>query len=221
MGTERNESPIISYYTLRGLIGVLGIAFPLTVVIGGFIQNQYVVADSISSYYYTNMRDYFVGLLCGFGFFLSTYKGYERIDNIVTTLSGLFAFGIITFPTSFFDGRIQKVGMFQIDSNISGVFHMTFSTLFFLFLAYNSYFLFTKQGDEKITKEKKTRNKIYRICGVIMLISVICIAIYVVFLMNTFISKVKPILIFESIALFSFGVSWLVKGNTIFREETK
>jgi hypothetical protein len=221
MLNRKNEGSVISYYTLRKLIGILGLVFPLTVIIGGFIQNQYVVADSISSYYYTNMRDYFVGLLCGFGFFLSTYKGYERIDDIVTTLSGLFAFGIITFPTSFFDGKIEKVGIFHINSNISGVFHMTFSTLFFLFLAYNSFFLFTKQGNEKITKEKKKRNKIYKICAIIMLISIICIAIYVFFLMDTFISKIKPILIFESIALFAFGVSWLVKGNTIFREENR
>ena len=51
-----------------------------------------------------------------------------------------------------------------------------------------------------------------------MIMAMLCIAIYMLFFMNTYIAKMDPVLIFESIALMAFGVSWLVKGNTLFRD---
>jgi hypothetical protein len=214
---KKNESPIISYYTLRILIGILGMALPFTVIIGGFIQNQYCIEGSISSYYYTNMRDYFVGLLCGVGLFLFTYRGPEKIDVIVTDLCGLFALGIIIFPTSFPNGNILKVGIFQLDPDTSGYFHLTFASLFFITLALNSMFLFTRSKDVNLTAKKIIRNRIYRACGIVILASLVCIIIYIAFLKNTVISKSHPILIFETTSLIAFGISWLIKGKTLFR----
>ena len=67
-------------------------------VLGGFIQNGFVILDSISNYYYTNMRDFFVGLLFAISLFLISYTGYEKIDNIVGNISGLFALEINNVP---------------------------------------------------------------------------------------------------------------------------
>jgi hypothetical protein len=204
---------------MRRLIGILGIALPIIVVLGGFIQNGFVIQGSISSYYYTNMRDYFVGLLCGVSLFLISYKGYEKIDDIIGTLSGIFALGIVIFPISIYSGEIVKVGMLLIDDNISGYIHFTSGTLFFLLLSFNSIFLFTKSESGFLTKEKRRRNTIYRICGIVMIFTILCIIIYMAFLRDTFISKTYPVLIFESIALLAFGVSWLVKGHTLFKDK--
>lgn len=50
--TNRRQSLIVSYLTMRRLIGVIGIALPIIIVLGGFIQNEFVILDSISNYYY-------------------------------------------------------------------------------------------------------------------------------------------------------------------------
>lgn len=204
---------------MRRLIGVLGIALPFIVVVGGFLQNGLVIQGSLSGYYYTNMHDFFVGLLCGVSLFLLSYKGYEKIDDVVANLSGIFALGIIIFPTSMFCGIVVKVGMFLIDDNISEYIHLTFSALFFLSLAFNSMFLFTKREPGGYSKEKKRRNFIYRLCGIVMIMAILCIIFYTLFLRDTPIARIYPVLILESIALVAFGISWLVKGNTLFKDK--
>ena len=219
MFTTQNRNLIISYLTLRRLIGILGTSLPIIVVVGGFIQNGFVLQGSISGYYYTNMRDVFVGILCGVALFLISYRGYERIDNIVSTLSGIFAFGIILFPTSTYSGCAVPVGIFLIDDTISEYIHLTFGTLFFIALACNSLFLFTKRAPGIFTREKRKRNIIYRACGIIMLLAILCISIYTLFLKDTILCKAYPVLICETIALFAFGISWLVKGNTLFKDK--
>jgi hypothetical protein len=216
---KQDTQVIISYLTMRRLIGVLGITLPVIMVLGGFLQNGFVIQGSISGYYYTNMRDIFVGILCVVSLFLISYKGYEKVDNFVSDVSGLCALGMIIFPTGMYSGKIVKVGMFMIGDNISEFIHLGFGTLFFLMLSYNSVFLFTKRPPGILSLRKKRRNMIYRICGIVMFIALLCILIYTLFLRNTIFAKYDPVLIFESIALFSFGISWLIKGNTFFKDQ--
>jgi len=118
-----------------------------------------------------------------------------------------------------FSGKVVKVGMFLIDDNVSEYIHLTFGTLFFLSLAYNSVFLFTKRQPGTLSAGKRRRNLIYRICGAVMFVALSCIIVYTLFLRHTAISRAYPVLILESIALFAFGISWLVKGNTFFKDQ--
>jgi hypothetical protein len=66
--------------------------------------------------------------------------------------------------------------------------------------------------------EKKIRNRIYVGCGVIMLACIGSIALYYVLLQNTFITTIKPVFWLESLALWAFGWSWFVKGETLWRD---
>jgi hypothetical protein len=109
--------------------------------------------------------------------------------------------------------------MFLIDDNISEYIHLTFGALFFLSLSYNSMFLFTRRHPGVMGREKRRRNMIYRLCGIVMILAIVFITIYTLFLRDTYISKFCPVLIFESIALFAFGISWLVKGHTLFKDK--
>jgi hypothetical protein len=204
---------------MRRLIGVLGISLPIIVILGGFLQNGFAVQGSISGYYYTNMRDFFVGLLCGVSLFLICYKGYEKIDDIVGSLNGIFALGIIIFPTSMYSGKVVQVGMFLIDDNISEYIHLIFGALFFLSLSFNSMFLFTRRDPGVLSREKMRRNVIFRLCGIVMTLSIASAIIYTLFFRGTYISKIYPVLILESIALIAFGIAWLVKGRTLFKDK--
>jgi hypothetical protein len=164
------------------------------------------------------MRDVFVGILSGVALFLISYQGYEQIDDIVAKLSGLFALGILAFPTAMYSGGVVRVGIFHIVDNISETIHLTFGALFFFALSFNSLYLFTRRHPGVMGREKRRRNVIYRLCGVVMLLSIVCITAYTIFLRGTSIAATNPVLILESVALIAFGISWWVKGNTLFKD---
>jgi hypothetical protein len=117
------------------------------------------------------------------------------------------------------DRQGRKVGIFLIDDNISSQVHFTFAAVFFILLAFISIFLFTKHGVQDLTPEKIRRNRVYILCGIIMISCMVLIELYVVFFTNTFLQYIQPVLLAETIALFAFGISWLVKGNTIFKDK--
>ena len=221
MSPNREKSLIISYLTMRRLIGILGISLPFIVILGGLAQSDAGLQGSISGYYYTNMRDLFVGILSGVALFLLSYRGYEQIDDILANMSGLFALGMILFPTAMYSGKVVRVGMFLIADNISETIHLSFSALFFLALSFNSLFLFTRRHPGVMGKEKKRRNVIYRTCGIVMILAIACITLYNIFFRGTSLAAINPVLILESVALCAFGISWLVKGHTLFRDKKK
>lgn len=187
----------INTLRLRKIIGWLGMLLPWIVVllIGYF-------PPSISATYYTNAGTVFTGILIWASGLLVSYKGYEKIDDILLTCSGIAGFGICLFPCSV-SSVTGKVGAFLIDCEISNVIHFVCAIIFFGLLAYNSFFLFTK-GAEKMTKRKKIRNIIYRICGVGMLAS------FLIMLLPSFRIQVW---LTETIALFFFGISFLTKAD--------
>jgi hypothetical protein len=128
---------------------------------------------------------------------------------------------MILFPTAMYSGKAVRVGMFLIADNISETIHLAFGALFFLALSFNSLFLFTRRHPGVMGKEKKRRNIIYRSCGIVMILAIACITMYTVFLRGTFIAAINPVLILESVALLAFGISWLVKGHTLFKDKRK
>lgn len=210
------KSPIISYKNLRRLIGILGMLLPLVCFLGGLWFGHLKLQRSISFYYYTNVRDVLVGLLIGVGMFLTTYNGYEKIDSIVSKVTGFAGLGIAIFPCL---SNINPVGFFQLQPQISNGIHLTCASLFFILLAINSIFLFTITSDRStMTQNKKKRNVVYVTCGVIILLSIISLVIIELTVDPIIIKEKCLVFILETIMLEAFGISWLVKGETIFRD---
>ena len=187
----------INTLRLRTMLGWLGMTLPWIVVllIGYF-------PDSISATWYTNACSVFMIILGASSVLLISYKGYEKADDITLTLSGVFGLGICLFPCEV-ESSPGNVGTFLIDSTISNVIHIVCAVAFFGLLAYNSFFLFTKSVGE-MTKRKKIRNIIYRVCGIGM------IASFGVMLLPEFPSQTW---LSEALALFFFGVSFLTKAD--------
>lgn len=86
---------------------------------------------------------------------------------------------------------------------LSNIIHTIFAAVFFAILAINSLWLFTKSSGE-MTRNKKIRNIIFRICGIGMLAS------FIIFFLPWFSIKIW---LAETIALFFFSISWLTKAN--------
>lgn len=203
MSTEnRSDLQIISYLTLRTLIGSLGIMLPVVLALGGFIFSESITLErSISNYYYTPMGDVLVGVLFVLGFFLLTYKGYEPIDNIMGSLGFVFALGVALFPC-------------QSDFLSVKVVHFVSAGLLFGVFAFFSLVLFTKTHEDKEPSSgKKNRNVVFWVCGLAIILFLLLIGLSFIFLTPEQRDSYKVAFWLESLALWAFGISWLVKGR--------
>jgi hypothetical protein len=207
---------VISYLTLRKVIGLLGLLLPFLVTLGAWLLFQTGPRVSLSAYYHTGMRDVLVGILFAIGFFLGSYKGYERKDNLAGNLAGVFAVGLALFPTA------QAGASCGGTCRISNYLHDGFAALLFLTLAYFSLGLFTKTDrTRKATPQKLQRNVVYRACGVTILACIALIPGRLLLPAGLFaaVEEHSPILWLEALAVLAFGVSWLTKGEAILQDE--
>jgi hypothetical protein len=218
----KNSSPqLISYMNLRKAIGVLGLSLPGLLLIGSLLFGECKeIQSSLSAYYYTNMRDVFVGVLAAVGLFLYAYKGYEKQDNIVSNLGAIFALGVAFFPTSI-KSSISSCINVPIDTGFTNILHLFFAASFLLILAFFCMVLFTKSFGVP-TNRKRLRNIVYRICGICILVCLFAMGLS--FLLENklpFIRELKVVFWLESIALWAFGISWLTKGQAILSDFNK
>jgi len=200
----RPPTDIVSYRTLRRVVGVLGMSLPVVLAVWGFaIFGEMRIQPSISDYYVLRTRDAFVGEVFTIAWFLFTYRGYDWRDNTAGNLACVFALGVALFPNSGPAGERTV--------------HIVSATALFLVLAYFSFFLFTLSAGSP-TPQKLVRNRIYRACGVAIVVCVALAATDYVFLNTSRLRALSPMFWLESGALWAFSVSWFVKGETIFKD---
>jgi len=195
-----------SYLDLRKAVGLIGILLPFVLMLGLLLFfNQENTPASISHYYYTSMRNVFVGALSAVALFMFFYSGHDILDDWTGNVAGFFAIGVAWFPTT------EIVGQ----NDFIGIIHYISAGIFFLSLAVFSLFLFTKTKDELTkTDRKKTRNKIYITCGIIILLSMIIIAFYKLLGLPS-----NTVFWAETVALVAFGFSWITKGGTLYPDK--
>ncbi len=202
--TTATRSPqntlVHSYLFLRRAIGLIGLALPLVLILGKQLVQGGALLGSLSSYYYTDLRDVLVGAMCAVGVFLLAYYGHDSIDNIASTVAGLGAIGLGLFPTT----PDHDVTSWD---RTAGVLHLAFAAVFFLSLAYFCLRLFPHDGEQP-----EKFGALYRVCGGVILACLVLIA-GAKYLGLT--PDLHPALWLEAIAVEAFGVAWLVKGGTL------
>jgi hypothetical protein len=233
-----------NYLGLRKAVGWIGSLLPIGLLAGN-IFFTFSLPDSMSGYYYTPMRDLFVGTLCALGVFLICYAGYDAWDRWVTNISGLGMIGVAfcaTKPTvcaaSAKVCAAPAVPTLTTAAAIRGDVHLCFAAIAFLALGFMALrftisnstedkpprsfldwikiaFGFAPLSPEDLrTPAKKLRNVVYRVCG----FSIFgCVILAVVSnAAPSSVTNVVPLLfIFEALATIAFGISWLVKGETM------
>jgi hypothetical protein len=188
---------MINVKRLRCFIGWLALLLPWIVAL---LLWQF--PPSISSTYYTfQSGPVFMIILGSASILLMYYDGYDKTDDILNTITGILGLCICLFSCG--TSAYEKVGTFQIPVTVSAWIHNISAVLFFALLAYISFFQFTKSSGE-MTKRKKTRNIIFRVCGVGMLAS------FLILLLPYFYIQIW---LMEALALFFFGISWLTKSQ--------
>jgi hypothetical protein len=209
---------------MRKAVGLIALSLPFVLALGSILYALLgprgalphpLLQRSISDYYYTPMRNYYVGSLCAIAAFLACSQGYDLTDEIAGYLAGAFTFAVALVPSV----NPYAVHLTRIDVQI-GFIHTGFAALMFLVFAYFCIFLFRRSSPEKpFTRRKRHRNIIYGVCGV----AIIGCMIAMVALTIGGIEHGHPPngLLFwcESSALAAFGVAWLTKGEGILKDK--
>ena len=205
---KNSTKEVRMYLRIRNLCGLLGIILPWLALFSASIARR-PGEDwwwSISATYYQSPA--LVGVLVPACIVLISYIGYDTMDNLLTSAAGITGLGIVLFPCKVSwipDGT--PVGFFQVPIEISHYIHAGCAALFFMAIALNSIFQFTKT-QKTMTERKKIRNKIYRICGYSMLaLEVVLLLIRIVKAPGFY------TMIMEILLLLLFGIAWLVKGE--------
>lgn len=201
----------VSYVFLRRAIGLIGSLLPIVLPLGYSITTgHWLLLPSVSSYYYTDMRNPFVGALCAVGVFLICYR-YQRWDDLFATLAGAFAIGVAFCPPV----PPNPSGL----ARTTGVLHVVFAASFLVAMALMCWFLFTRSSvpPQERTAAKNSRNLIYRICAILILLFV-ALAGVSSFASQSFVNAVHPLFWCEALATFTFGFAWWIKGETLLRD---
>lgn len=207
-GDIGEQNALTSYRDLRRGIGILGLVLPFALVIG-----NHGLERSISAYYYTDMRNWFVGTMWATGFFLIFYR-YGKPDTVLSSVAGVLAILVALFPTT---PEELNPPTHQV---VIGAFHLAFAGSFLLLLAYFCLFLFTRSdvSPPEMTSRKKLRNRIYRGCGVAIVVGVVVAALFEWLTSNAFRDAWHPVFWGEAVAVVAFGAAWLIKGETLFAD---
>lgn len=236
---------VLSFLTMRRIVGILGLALPVVLVVGGLFDDC-CVRPYLSDYYYSPspiLHGVFVGTMSALGVFLISYKGYPRKkgeilgDNWVATATGVGALGIAIFPieqsatgtdccsTAPSSGVAERAGHLSICAeSVFNCLHIASALLFFLFAATMVCFLFTKgqkcYKSEEERRQKTWRNVIYWVCSGIISVSVVAMIVVVLDWLHQC-SPYRPMLIFQTLAVWAFGAAWIVKGRTLWSDGAK
>ena len=201
----------LSYVGLRRSVGVIAILLPFVLPLGTALLFHERLPAPISGYYYTDIRGVFVGSMWAIGAFLLSYR-FGRLDTLVGSIAGISAIGLSLFPTTPDDVQ-SPTGWVRI----AGALHWVFAVVLFAMLAVFCLVLFVRSGPDP-TEQKKVRNGIYRACGVVIVISAAGAAAAHAVLEVDAQEQWRPVFWLEAIAVLAFGVSWFVKGETLFRD---
>jgi hypothetical protein len=204
---------VLSYLELRAIVGIIGLALPFVLSIGGVIAGVCFPDSSLSIYYHTPMRNWFVASLCVIGVFLAACKGYDWRDEVAGYVAGTCAICVAFVPT---------VGPGREEDTV-GEFHYAFAAILFLTLSYFCLCLFRLSSHPaSATRQKRKRNAVYLVCGLIMLASIAAIGILaLVAHFSPAHSGIWPTSGFwlESTAILAFGFAWLTKGEAILKDK--
>ena len=207
------ERYVRSYLIMRVAIGALGIALPVMLVLGEplLFDGQPFPRGSLSAYYYSGVRELFVGALCAIGVFLVTYKVADRSrENRLSTYAGAAVVFVALFPT----GRpgpgvpVTPLQLLLGETWVERV-HFAAAGIFIASLAVISFY-FSRPGPKTGDLSPSFWSKYHRICAGLIVAALALAAV------TGFTGwPDKGLLVAEAVAVWAFGASWLMKGLEI------
>jgi hypothetical protein len=206
---------IRAFLWLRTLVGALGIALPVVVIlVDKFVfEESPFPRGSVSVYYYSGVRDLFVAILSATGVFFIAYKVSEKtLENTLSLAAGALALLIPLFPTLRPSKDIPLTPLQKLlGDHTVWVVHFVASAGFLLSLMGISFmFGWRERGRERRQGQRFSPtfwSRYHFICAAAM-------ALALIWIIATLSAHWPPdaLLAGEWVTAWAFGASWLMKG---------
>jgi O-antigen/teichoic acid export membrane protein len=205
-----------AYLVMRVFVGALGVALPFVLVLldGLWFDGDPFPNTSLSAYYYTGVRELFVGALSATGVFLVTYKVAERnLENVLSVVAGLAVAVVALLPTGR-PARVPELTPLQdrLGADAVETLHYIAAAVFIVSLAVISFYFGKREGSRPRQVGKRRSPRFWRNyhwgCAAAIGAALLWIAV-------TQVSGWGPsrsLLYGEAVAVWAFGASWLWKG---------
>jgi uncharacterized membrane protein len=212
--------------TLRKLVGILGMLLPVLLYISVRWYTHYdTPIKSVSHYFFTRFGSIFIIVVSLLAIFLLIYKGKARIDFYLSSLAAIAALTLLLLPagnleiTDCSDCEFIVVTTLR-NYPLRGTIHDICGGIFLTSLAGMALFVFTRKNPPlvPVTPQKLARNRIFIICGIIMLLALATILVGFISKSEWFQAHQMTFWM-ETTALEAFGFSWLVKGEFILKDK--
>ncbi|WP_040283105.1 hypothetical protein [Tessaracoccus massiliensis] len=209
-----------TFITQQRVISSLAFVLPV-VLVGWSLLSGQGIRGSISEYYYTPVRDVFVGTLCALALFMWSYRGYHpynpelRADRVVAKVASVSAALVAIAPL-----RPRGTDQCSLLQCVLGPYptewiHHAAAVVFMLSLATFCLVLFPMTG---IPGDGMGRRLvIYGICGTTIVVAVLLMVLWTFLPVDIYfmLGHYKPIMILETMALFAFSIAWLLRSRAV------
>ena len=211
-----------TFISQQRVIGILPFFLPAFLVGWSLISGE-GIRGSLSEYYYTPVRDVFVGALCALSLFLWSYRGYHptnpelRLDPIVAKIASVAVALVALAPLRpRQDGECTLLQCVFGDRTTDWI-HNAAAVVFLLALATLCLVLFPMSAIEG--DGSNARMVVYGVCGAVIAVVLALMVLWKFLPVDVYfaLGRYKPILILETIALVAFGVAWLLRSRVVER----
>ncbi len=214
--TGRALSYVRSYLALRIGVGLIGILLPIVLMVcgGAFIDGGMDLRGALSEYYHSGMRDVFVGSLYVVAGFLIVYKIAElrTFESHISLLAGVCAFVVASFPMKMKGAPETPLQRSLTPETVGGVHDGAAITLIGLLTVMS--ILFAIDEGRRTQMEGRRSPSFWRAYHAFFAFLMAAACVYLIFKIATNDVPINKyaLLIGESVAIMSFGASWLAKG---------
>jgi hypothetical protein len=196
-----------SYVFTRFAIGLLGVLLPLVLVFlePALFDGLPAPRGSLSAYYYSGLREVFVGGLCAIGVFLLVYKVLDfSWESLLSSLAGTAAVVVAVFPTERpGDGVTPTPFQVKLGEGVVTAIHYGAAVAFIALLIPIVLFFARDEG----RRQHRNWQGFHAVSAAVILFG----AALAAFAGITG-GPDKGVLFGEWIAIWAFAASWLVKG---------
>jgi hypothetical protein len=203
-----------SYIIMRFAVGLLGVSLPpLLVFLEPILFNgQPLPRGSLSAYYYSGVRELFVGVLWAIGVFLVLYKAAEvSRESRLSTYAGLAVIVVALFPTGRPGAAVPFTPLQDLvgETTVEGI-HFGAAGAFIALLAPITYYFGRDEGKRPARPGRRSP----RFWGTFhwTCTGLIAAALSLAAFAGITSEPDKGLLIAEWLAVWAFGASWLMKG---------
>lgn len=202
---HKTDPRLLSYLALRRCVGAVALALPVVLATWGLVFSDGIL-PTMSDFYYSDMRDIFVGSLLVIGAFLLAYQGYEKqpdekiSDAALLRIAGCSVILVALLPT-------DPSGA---DPTIRGRIHLVSAGIFLASIGYISWAKFSRTAQVHL-------RIVYKVLGAITLGALAIMVINLLPIVPYIWPNPPETLVFwlETIAVFAYGSAWLIKGKTM------